>query len=429
MITLISGVPGSGKTLYAVTRLIREIKANPNREVFCDIKGLKIDGIHEPPDDWRDTPDGSLIIYDECQYRDIFKRDRGRSRYDCVLDLTTHRHTGKDIWLITQSPVFLHVDVLAVVGEHLHLSRPYGAPMANLYKWRNAESKPQSKHTQQRAESKSYFKYNKDIFNYYDSVDVGDDVANHKGFKMPFAMYGVVLFGVCLFVWAVLGFLYDDDNKLRSKPKDRQSVQDVASAPAVTVVPNPLAVVSSPVASVTTSVPTSTVVASTPVVVASVPASAPVQVVDSRPVNVVVFNGQCSAYSLQGVRLALSHAECLKFASNRQPIDLKKDMANSNLVTGDRLASDDDVKSVDDVQSMEIPLQINRLSVEQEKELDEQLLALDKPLDVVVLDDVQDLALSMEVEAQLLLIDGVEFFDDISVVGVGDFSSVGVGEL
>lgn len=203
MITLISGTPGSGKTLYAVTRIIKEINENPNRQIYSDIKGLKIDGVKKVPDDWRDTPDGSLLIYDECQYRDMFKRDKGRTRYDAILDLTTHRHTGKDIWLITQSPHFLHVDVLAVIGEHIHVDRPMGAKLANIYKWRQAETKPQGRTVKERAESRSLFKYDKDVFNYYDSVDVSDDDANHKSLKVPKILYVTIVGGLILVLYNV----------------------------------------------------------------------------------------------------------------------------------------------------------------------------------------------------------------------------------
>lgn len=195
MIILITGTPGSGKTLYAVHRLIKEINANPDRKIYSDIAGLKIEGVYPVPDDWREAEDGSLLIYDECQYRPMFQRGRGRTRYEAVVDLTTHRHTGKDIWLITQSPIFLHTDVLAVVGEHLHLDRPMGAKLANIYKWRNAEQKPQGRTVKDRAESRLMFKYDKDLFNYYSSVDVDDDKANHKSFKIPFSLYIYFILG------------------------------------------------------------------------------------------------------------------------------------------------------------------------------------------------------------------------------------------
>lgn len=249
MITLITGTPGSGKTLYAVSRIIKEINDNPDRPIYTDIKGLRIDGVQDAPDDWRTTPEGSLIVYDECQYRDMFKRERGRTRYEAILDLTTHRHTGRDIWLITQSPTFLHTDVLAVVGEHIHVDRPMGAKLANLYKWRQAETKPQGRTVKEKAENRSLFKYDKTLFDYYDSVDVDDDKANHKGFKLPWFLWVAFGGGALLLIYAFSGLfgIYSDKTTTDDTQKvDKKSQYDVmmeegkkvpADAPIIDTVP------------------------------------------------------------------------------------------------------------------------------------------------------------------------------------------------
>lgn len=209
MITLITGTPGAGKTLYAVTRLIKEINENPERQIYADITGLRIDGVHLSPDDWRDAPDGALIIYDECQYRDMFKRGRGANAYTAVLDLTTHRHTGKDIWLITQTPSYLHKDVLAVVGEHYHLDRPMGAKLANLYRYRQAEEKPGGTTVKARAESRTLFKYDKKVFDYYDSVDVADENANHKKLKIPLWKVLPLIVGLLILIYTFYNIAFD----------------------------------------------------------------------------------------------------------------------------------------------------------------------------------------------------------------------------
>ena len=63
MIILITGTPGSGKTLFAVSKILAWAKEN-KREIFADIDGLSIDGIEKSPEDWRETPDGSIVVYD-----------------------------------------------------------------------------------------------------------------------------------------------------------------------------------------------------------------------------------------------------------------------------------------------------------------------------------------------------------------------------
>lgn len=67
MMYLITGMPGNGKTLYAVD-FIRKERAK-GREVFSDIKGLTIEGVQPAPDDWRTIPNGALVVYDEAHKR------------------------------------------------------------------------------------------------------------------------------------------------------------------------------------------------------------------------------------------------------------------------------------------------------------------------------------------------------------------------
>ena len=172
MLILITGTPGSGKTLYAVHRIVNDW-LKQDRLVYADIDGLNIEGVEKSPDDWRETPEGSLIVYDEAQQRDIFKHGRGSlSQSEIVQKFEVHRHTGHDIVFITQSPKFLHNHILDLVGEHYHLHRPYGAALASIYFWRKAVRNPQSKSAQSFVENESLFKYRKDLYKYYKSATV-----------------------------------------------------------------------------------------------------------------------------------------------------------------------------------------------------------------------------------------------------------------
>lgn len=170
MMTLITGTPGSGKSLYAVNMLVEKY-LKTDRKIYCDIDGLKIEGIEKSPDDWRTTPEGSLIIYDEAQRREVFDgRKRSRAVDDIVLEMDKHRHSGHDIIFITQSPTYLKPQILELIGEHYHVHRPYGAPLASIYFWRNAERKPSGRTAQQYTENKFLFRYDKKLFDYYTSA-------------------------------------------------------------------------------------------------------------------------------------------------------------------------------------------------------------------------------------------------------------------
>ena len=112
MITLITAVPGSGKTLLAVGLIVDYIAEG--RHVFHNIAGLQVDKfsrpdlIHDAPTDWRDTPHGSVVIYDECQQPHLYPATAQRGAVDDerLTAMETHRHSGHDLIFITQAPTF-----------------------------------------------------------------------------------------------------------------------------------------------------------------------------------------------------------------------------------------------------------------------------------------------------------------------------------
>ena len=184
-IRLITGIPGSGKTLYAVSELKKELEKNLTadepRKIYCDITGLKVDSVEIPPIDWRQTPPRSLLIYDEAQLRNEFKASRGNSPYEFIAELTIHRKTGHEIWFITQAPKRLHNDILDMVEIHHHLERPYGAKLASIYEYRGHEKNPSSISAKDRAQNKTLFNYDKSLYELYESSQVKDGIK----FRLP----------------------------------------------------------------------------------------------------------------------------------------------------------------------------------------------------------------------------------------------------
>lgn len=202
-IKLITGIPGSGKTLFAVSELKKELEKNQTsdspRKIYCDITGLKIHGIEPPPLDWRQTPPNSLLIYDEAQLHKEFKAQRGTTPYKAVEELTIHRKTGHELWFITQDPKRLHNDILAMVEQHYHLDRPYGAKLASIYQYRGAERNPIGVTVKQRAENKQLFAYDKSLYELYESSQVNDGIK----LRLPKEL----VFWVCVLL-ATLGTAY-----------------------------------------------------------------------------------------------------------------------------------------------------------------------------------------------------------------------------
>ncbi|XID75130.1 zonular occludens toxin domain-containing protein [Alkanindiges sp. WGS2144] len=200
MIILITGTPGSGKTLFAVSKIIQWAKEN-KREIYSDIDGLNIQGIEKSPEDWRETPDGSIVVYDEAQQHQRFAATRGqRSQDEIVQAMEVHRHTGHDIIFITQSPKFLHNHILDLVGEHYHLHRPYGASLATVYYWRRAVRNPASQTQRALVENEFLFKYPKDLFKVYKSSN-----EHNVKFKLPKKLWLIIgaIVALSIFVWKI----------------------------------------------------------------------------------------------------------------------------------------------------------------------------------------------------------------------------------
>lgn len=228
-IRLITGIPGSGKTLYAVSELKKAIEQNQTadepRKIYCDITGLKLHDIPPPPIDWRDTPPKSLLIYDEAQLHKEFKPTRSQSPYTFVEQLTIHRKTGHEIWFITQDPKRLHNDILSVVEIHHHLERPYGAKLATIYHYRCHEKNPSAKTVKLKAENKTLFAYDKSLYELYESSQVKDGIK----FRLPreLALWICVLIGVIggtYYLW----FGNQDTRDFVSKAKDGAKPEQTA---------------------------------------------------------------------------------------------------------------------------------------------------------------------------------------------------------
>lgn len=185
MITLITAVPGSGKTLYAVS-LINELN-NEGKVIYQNIAGLKKELFKNPelifdaPADWRDTPHGSTVIYDECQQPHLYPAtaQRGQIHDERLTAMETHRHSGHDLIFITQAPTLVHHHVRKLTGKHIHLYRARGLQSAMRYEWSHVCDDPNNRQEQQRADS-TMWRFPKQFFQFYQSATIH----THK-FSMP----------------------------------------------------------------------------------------------------------------------------------------------------------------------------------------------------------------------------------------------------
>lgn len=124
MITLLTAVPGAGKTAFAVNMLLED-KTLEGRPIYTNITGLKLP--HFPIDaewlqNWHtNAPPNAFILFDECQ--DVFPpRHISRPPPEFVNLLSKHRKDySVDFFLITQSPTLIDHAVKALVGRYLYI--------------------------------------------------------------------------------------------------------------------------------------------------------------------------------------------------------------------------------------------------------------------------------------------------------------------
>lgn len=170
MITLISGVPGSGKTLYAVWSLQRELKAG-RRLVVNGVKGLVLDHVMVDDEwvcDWQNRCElGDIIVVDEVQ-RIWPQVSVGVKPTPAIEALHVHRHKGVDFIVITQHPNRMNAVIRDLVGRHVHVRRMFGLSRAMVYEWDSVHN-PKSGF---RDAVKTLWKYPKDVYELYVSAEM-----------------------------------------------------------------------------------------------------------------------------------------------------------------------------------------------------------------------------------------------------------------
>ncbi|MAK30802.1 zonular occludens toxin domain-containing protein [Acinetobacter sp.] len=236
---LITGGIGTGKTLWTVEQLFKLKNLTPDRLVYTDITGIKHTGVTVvPPDfDWRNVEDNSLIIFDEVQYKELFSRHNSK-RDKQILDLTTMRKRGIEIWCITQRARFLNQDVLGLVNEHIHLEKT-GDKTARVYIWHEAETNI-TKTKKMFPFEKYVWQHPTDLYGFYESIK--PDAVHHK---RSYFNKGIVAVVITLLL-ALIPAIYlikqgSDPNKIQatsSNQKQSSNEQPNKTAPDPTLTPD-----------------------------------------------------------------------------------------------------------------------------------------------------------------------------------------------
>lgn len=236
MSIIISGALGAAKTLYCMSEIDRISKKHPDKWIYTNIVGCCYPGViiiqstANKPFDWRDLPNGAVLIYDEAHEHPAFSKDdllktfdvddsecikniakinarddlkvkekeelvrqeREKQKWklirakDDILDigrsLTMHRQFGIEIYFITQKAFKLNEAVKASVVEHLVIRRLFKLKAATIYTF--AELQEQfGFSTMKNALSWRFWLHPKQLYKFYISAEVHD---NSK--KIPFSL-------------------------------------------------------------------------------------------------------------------------------------------------------------------------------------------------------------------------------------------------
>lgn len=153
MITVITGLPGAGKTSWVIEQLLMPLAkkgwvenaidkhgkpVQVKRRIKTNINGLLLDHDKIGPDEIKTWPDwaqpGDLIVYDEIQ-EPWPKVPAGSKKTPDIQQLEKHRHYGIDMVLLTQHPNLINDAIISLAGQHRHVRKVGNSRFATVYEW------------------------------------------------------------------------------------------------------------------------------------------------------------------------------------------------------------------------------------------------------------------------------------------------------
>lgn len=210
MITLITGQPGNGKTLYTLA-YVKAWAEREGRQVWyhnindlklpwhrCDAKVETINGRQESVPQWWLCPAGSIIVIDEAQNQGFGVRPRGQVP-DWAQKLETHRHLGLDIVFITQDPSLLDSHDRKLCELHFHVVRTFGLQRAVVHEFRPVRENVLKS---RKGSIEHRWKFPKEAFEWYHSAEVHTHKARVPAKVWVFLALPFVIGALSWYAWA-----------------------------------------------------------------------------------------------------------------------------------------------------------------------------------------------------------------------------------
>ncbi|WP_455934115.1 zonular occludens toxin family protein [Neisseria sp.] len=238
MLYLLTGVPGSGKTLKVVSMLAKQ-KDFMNRPLYVDgIPDLKIPHEEIPEGESIQTwpkwaPPGAIIVVDECQR--IFRpRPNGSKVPDYVAELETHRHRGLDFLLITQHPRLIDVHLRSLIEHHTHFSKT-NLGLRRKLEWTTGGAKDPESRANIKEALISVYRLDKSVYGLYKSAEEHTKIRTKKSKLLMLFPLALCLIGYG--IWSFSGFWGRFVGEAQSTDKTTEVNKTAENAPTTTQTP------------------------------------------------------------------------------------------------------------------------------------------------------------------------------------------------
>lgn len=280
----------------------------PVRTIYANIKALKIDYVRALKTDWRDCPDGSIIVIDEVQLIKPYDNLKDRNN-EMIQELTIHRHRGFDFFFITQHPSLLHPTAKILIGMHWHLTVPFGW-RTKVYQWGSTRDYPNTLVNKINCEKKFDFNPPARIFKLYKSTTIN---THQKRFPWKPAIFLTMFVGACLFLMVTQ----------LTKVNNSTLVNHDKNLVASTTVSNNVPSVASSVSAASAVSPSLSAYDKEQQRFQQLAQIEQLQYerkLKTMPANVIAFGDNCTAYNVDGLPLEMPLSECKRYATGKKSV-------------------------------------------------------------------------------------------------------------
>jgi len=222
-LVLLTGVPGSGKTLRMMEYMEAALKAGRPCYV-CNVDGLNVPGAipFDDPHQWQDLPPTSVLFVDEAQR--YFRARRGMiDPPESITAMETIRHDGVCIVMTTQQPTYLDKHIRGLIGHHEHLVEVAAGKISNVYTFRSTRDEV----TPASLGDATYEMWNhpKRLHGAYKSAEV-----HTKKTLIPLRFKALAVFALLTAIYTVYAFMPKSDSAEGQKPAQAAPAAGLAIA-------------------------------------------------------------------------------------------------------------------------------------------------------------------------------------------------------